>query len=108
MLFRSGLAYAICMGCGFRGGPVFPAVFIGVALATLPVIAFDISPTVAVAAGAAAGMAAGTRLLIAPILFGALLVGHAGLDAIPAAVLAAAAAWITVSALDALWGEREQ
>jgi len=108
LLAAKGLAYAICMGCGFRGGPVFPAVFIGVALATLPVIAFDISPTVAVAAGAAAGMAAGTRLLIAPILFGALLVGHTGLDAIPAAVLAAAAAWITVSALEARWGQREQ
>ena len=30
------LAYAICLGCGFRGGPVFPAMFIGVALATSP------------------------------------------------------------------------
>jgi H+/Cl- antiporter ClcA len=108
LLAAKGLGYAICMGCGFRGGPVFPAVFMGVALATLTVIAFDVSPTVAVAAGAASGMAAGTRLLIAPILFGALLVGTAGIDAIPAAVLAAAAAWITVSALDARWGGHEQ
>lgn len=108
LLAAKGLGYAICLGCGFRGGPVFPAVFMGVALATLPVIAFDVSPTVAVAAGAAAGMAAGTRLLIAPILFGALLVGSAGIDAIPAAVLAGAAAWLTVSALEARSGAHEQ
>jgi H+/Cl- antiporter ClcA len=82
-----GLGYAVCLGCGFRGGPVFPAVFLGVAVAMLPVIAFDVSPTWAVAVGTAGGMAAGTRLLFAPILLGALLVGHTGLDAIPAAVL---------------------
>ena len=46
------------------------------------------SPTVAVAIGAAAGMAAGTRLLFASVLFAGLLVGRPGLDAIPAAVLA--------------------
>ena len=108
LLAAKALGYAVCLGCGFRGGPVFPAVFLGVALATLPVIAFDVSPTWAVAVGAAAGMAAGTRLLFAPVLFGALLVGSAGLDAIPAAVLAAAAAWLTVAALDERWraGER--
>jgi hypothetical protein len=34
------------------------------------------------------------------MLFAALLVGTQGVDAVPAAVLAAAAAWLTVSALD--------
>ena len=58
------------------------------------------SPTLAIAVGAAAGMAAQTRLLLASLLFAALLVGTAGVDAVPAAVLAAAAAWLTVSALD--------
>jgi hypothetical protein len=83
-------------------------VFVGVAIATLGVIAFDRSPTWAVAAGCAAGMAAGTRLLFAPILLGALLVGHTGLDAIPAAVLASAAAWLTITAFEARWGGQEQ
>jgi hypothetical protein len=45
-------------------------------------------------------MAAGTRLLITSVLFAGLLVGHAGQDAIPAAVLAAAAAWLNMQALD--------
>jgi H+/Cl- antiporter ClcA len=100
VLTTKAIAYAICLGCGFRGGPVFPAIFLGVGVATIPVIVFDMSPTVAVAIGTAAGMAAGTRLLFASVLFAGLLVGSAGLDAIPAAVLAAAAAWLTVSALD--------
>jgi H+/Cl- antiporter ClcA len=100
VLSTKAIAYAICLGCGFRGGPVFPAIFLGVGVATIPVILFDMSPTVAIAMGTAAGMAAGTRLLFAAVLFAGLLVGTAGVDAIPAAVLAAAAAWLTVKALD--------
>jgi H+/Cl- antiporter ClcA len=100
LLAAKALAYAICLGCGFRGGPIFPAIFIGVALASLAVIALDVSPTLAVAVGAGAGMAAGTRLLIASTLFAALLGGRAGLDTVPAAVLAVAAAWIAATALE--------
>jgi hypothetical protein len=59
-------------------GPVFPAIFLGVALATLAVIWLDVSPTSAVAAGTAAGTAAMTRLLLSSMLFGALLVGLQG------------------------------
>jgi hypothetical protein len=40
------------------------------------------------------------RLILTAMLFGALLVGSRGVDAGPAAVLAAAAAWITATALD--------
>ena len=94
------LAYGVSLACGFRGGPIFPAIFLGIALASLAVVWFDVSPTFAIAVGAAAGMAAQARLLIAPLLFAALLVGNAGLDAIPAAVLAAAAAWLGVQLLD--------
>lgn len=100
LLIAKALAYAVSLGCGFRGGPVFPAIFLGVALATLPVTWWGTSPTLAVAVGAAAGMAASTRLLLTPILFSALLVGHAGLDTAPAAVLAAAFAWLTAEALE--------
>ncbi len=100
VLATKAIAYAICLGVGFRGGPVFPAIFLGVGVATIPVIAFDMSPTAAVAIGAGAGMAAGTRLLFASLLFAGLLVGRTGLDAIPATVLAVAAAWLTVAATD--------
>jgi H+/Cl- antiporter ClcA len=100
LITAKALAYAVSLACGFRGGPVFPAAFLGIGLATLPVVWFDVSPTLAVAVGAAAGLAAQTRLVLTAMLFGTLLVGTPGLDAVPAAVLAAAAAWITVTALD--------
>jgi H+/Cl- antiporter ClcA len=100
LLAAKAVGYGISLGCGFRGGPVFPAVFVGIALAEFPHTWFGMSPTVAVAIGAAAGMAAGTRLLVTSVLFAALLVGTAGIDATPAAVLAAAAAWLTVQGLD--------
>jgi Voltage gated chloride channel len=89
LLAAKALGYAICLGCGFRGGPVFPAIFIGIALATFAVILFDVSPTLAVAVGSAACMAAISRLLFASVLFAVLLVGSVGVDATPAAVFAA-------------------
>jgi len=94
------LAYGVSLGCGFRGGPIFPACFLGVALTALTVAWFDVSPTLAIAVGTAAGMAAQTRLLVSAILFATLLVGSAGHDVVPATVLAAAAAWIVSTALD--------
>jgi H+/Cl- antiporter ClcA len=100
LLASKAIGYGISLGCGFRGGPVFPALFVGIALAEFPHTWFGMSPTVAVAIGAAAGMAAGTRLLVTSVLFAALLVGTGGIDATPAAVLAAAAAWLTVQGLD--------
>jgi H+/Cl- antiporter ClcA len=106
LVAAKGLAYAICLGCGFRGGPVFPAIFLGVALAMPAVIAFDVSPTLAVAVGTAAGTVAATRLLFSAILFAALLVGTAGVDTIPATVFAGAAAWLTVMALSRRTAEK--
>jgi H+/Cl- antiporter ClcA len=100
LIVAKAIAYAVSLGCGFRGGPIFPAIFLGVGLATLPVVWFDISPTLAIAVGAAAGTAAAARLALSAMLFATLLVGTQGLDAVPAAVLAAAAAWITVTAID--------
>jgi H+/Cl- antiporter ClcA len=100
LLVAKAVAYAISLGCGFRGGAIFPALFLGIGLASLGVVWFDVSPTLAIGVGAAAGMAAQSRLIIAPVLFEALLVGKAGLDAVPAGVLAAAAAWLTMAALE--------
>ncbi len=100
ILVAKGLGYAISLGSGFRGGPVFPAIFLGVGVATVAVIALDVSPTWAVAVGAGAGMAAGTRLVFSSLLFSSLLVGSAGVDVIPATVLATVAAWLAAKALD--------
>jgi H+/Cl- antiporter ClcA len=107
LLTAKALAYAICLSCGFRGGPIFPSIFIGIGVATLPVIWFGMSPTFAIAIGAAAGMAAHGRLVLTSMLFAALLVGTQGLDAIPGAVLATAAAWVTTTAIDRRRGAPE-
>ena len=100
LLLAKGIAYAVSLACGFRGGAIFPAIFLGIGIATFPVIWFDMSPTVAVAMGAAAGMAAQSRLLLSSMLFAALLVGSQGSDAVSAAVLAAATAWLSATALE--------
>jgi H+/Cl- antiporter ClcA len=94
------LAYAVSLGCGFRGGAIFPALFLGIALASLTVVWFDVSPTLAVGVGAAAGMAAQAKLLISSMIFAGLLIGTQNSDAAPAVVLAASAAWIAVTALE--------
>jgi H+/Cl- antiporter ClcA len=108
MLLAKAVAYGICLGCGFRGGPVFPPIFLGIAAAMIPVVVFDMSPTLAVAVGAAAGMAAATRMLFSPVLFAALLVGSGAQATLPAAVLASAAAWLTATALRRARDTRDQ
>jgi H+/Cl- antiporter ClcA len=100
LFVAKAVAYAVSLGCGFRGGPVFPAIFLGIALTTFASMWFDVSPTLAVAVGTAAGTAAVTRLLVTSCLFAALLVGPQGTDAVPAAVLAACAAWLVIQAVD--------
>jgi H+/Cl- antiporter ClcA len=99
ILVAKALAYAVCLGCGFRGGPVFPAVFLGVGIASFACIWFDTSITWALAVGAAAGMTAGTGLVFSGLVLSLLLVGVNGEDALPAAVLAVVAAWLTNAAL---------
>ncbi|MFD7077967.1 chloride channel protein [Nocardioides sp. NPDC059952] len=107
VLLAKALGFAVCMGVGFRGGAVFPAVFLGVGVASLCVAMFDCSPTWAVAVGAAAGMTAGTGLLFCGMLFAMLLVGKEGADALPAAVFASVAAWLVRSSIAARLGARE-
>jgi H+/Cl- antiporter ClcA len=107
LLVAKAIGYAVSLGSGFRGGPVFPAIFLGVALGSVAELVFHTSPTLAVAVGCAAGMAAMTRLLFASLLLALMLVGSNGFDAIPAAVLAAAAAWVVTKSLDARLATRQ-
>jgi H+/Cl- antiporter ClcA len=99
IVVAKAIAYGVSLGCGFRGGPVFPAIFLGVAVATFACLWFDRSITWALAVGAAAGTTAGTGLVFSAMLFSMLLVGTGGQDALPAAVLAVTAAWLTGAAL---------
>jgi H+/Cl- antiporter ClcA len=95
VLFAKGLAYAASIAAGFRGGPVFPALFLGVGVGVLATVAFDgFSITAAVAAGVAAAVAAALRTPFTGALIAALLVGSAGTNTIPLAVIAAILAWL--------------
>jgi H+/Cl- antiporter ClcA len=89
-VLAKGLAYSLSLGTGFRGGPVFPAIAIGTALA---VAAADLLPgleeTPAIAAGIAAATAAVLRAPFSSALLAALLVGEASADVAPMGVLAA-------------------
>jgi chloride channel protein, CIC family len=100
LLVAKFLAYGVSLGCGFRGGPIFPAIFLGIALASLTVVWFDASQTLAVSVGTAAGMAAQTRLIVTPVLLATLLVGSQGVDTVPAAVIATASAWLAIALVE--------
>lgn len=99
LLVAKALGYIVSLATGFRGGPIFPAIFVGVGVAALAVEFLGTSPTLAIAIGSAAGMAAQTRLVLASMIFAALLVGSGNADVIPAVVLAAVAAYLTAAVL---------
>jgi H+/Cl- antiporter ClcA len=100
LVVAKGLAYALSLGAGFRGGPVFPAIALGVATA---MFAADVLPgletTPAVAAGIAAGTSAVLRVPFTAVLLVSLLMGESAFDVAPIAVLAAAVGWLAATAL---------
>jgi H+/Cl- antiporter ClcA len=100
LVAAKGLAYALSLGAGFRGGPVFPALAVGVAIG---VLAADVLPgletTPAIATGIAAGTSAVLRVPFTAVLLATLLLGSSAAEVAPIAVLAAAVGWIVAVAL---------
>lgn len=100
LVVAKGLAWALSLGAGFRGGPVFPALAIGVALG---IMVADVLPgletTPAVATGIAAATAAVLRVPFTAVLFAVLLLGASAAAVAPIAVLASAVGWIVATAL---------
>ena len=96
-----GVAYGISLG-SFRGGPTFPALFLG---AVIGVIVGPL-PGLGVTAGVAIGMTAATtavlRLPVTSIVLVVLLLGEAGFSQIPVVMLAAAVAMVMAVTLDGL------
>ena len=93
LLACKGLAYAVCIGV-FRGGSVFPAVFLGAASGVLASMWF---PGIGTVDGLAIGMAAGAAVIGLPItsvLLVTLLLGDAAVDLMPAIILAAVTALV--------------
>jgi H+/Cl- antiporter ClcA len=95
-----GLAYALSLGAGFRGGPVFPAIALGTAFAAaLADVLPGLEATPAVATGIAAATAAALRAPFTAAVLGTLLVGSAAPDVAPFTVLAAAIGVLAAIAL---------
>ncbi len=96
ILFK-GLAYGISLGGG-RGGPTFPAMFLGIVAGLLAShIGFAETPAVAALMGAAT--VAVLRLPLSSVIL-AMVVSQAGLSTAPLIIVAVAIAYITVRVLD--------
>jgi len=90
ILVGKGIAYAMALGGGFRGGPIFPATFLGVAIAVLTVAIIPGDSVSALAAAAiAASAAAMIKLPATSALLGMVLIVGAGPAVAPFAILGA-------------------
>ncbi|HKP89053.1 MAG TPA: chloride channel protein [Thermoleophilaceae bacterium] len=101
-----GLGYVVSLASGFRGGPIFPAVTLGVAVggaaaAALPSLAL----TPAIVAGMAAGAAGGMRLPFFGAVLAALLAGPSYAQTTPLAVVGAVVGWLAALIVDRVTGE---
>ena len=96
VLVFKGVAYTLCLG-SLRGGPVFPALFLGAAVGVLlaPLPGLGLVPAMA------AGMAAGTAITlgrpVSSVLLVALLVGNVAV--MPVVILAAVVAFVITELL---------
>jgi H+/Cl- antiporter ClcA len=108
-----GLAYALSLA-GFRGGPVFPALFLGAAgglmAAQLP--GFELTPAVAVCMAAA--VVAVLRLPLSAVVLATLLTSESGFGVGPLVIVAVVVAYLAtlslpqpVAAEDAARGREE-
>ncbi|WP_261989338.1 chloride channel protein [Streptomyces sp. uw30] len=95
LLFKA-TAYALCLG-SLRGGPIFPALFLGAAAGVLvaPLPGLGVVP--GLAAGMAAASAAALRLPVSSALLVVLIMGSAAMT--PVVILSAVVAFVTVQLL---------
>jgi hypothetical protein len=100
LLVVKGLAWGVSLG-SFRGGPTFPAVFLGAAAGVtashLP--GFDLTPAVAVGIGAA--VVAVLRLPLSAVVLSSLLTAKSGLADTPLIIVGVVIAYLATTALSA-------
>jgi H+/Cl- antiporter ClcA len=100
LALAKGLAWALSLGGGFKGGPVFPALAIGTAIGVATAdLDLGVSTTPAVAAGIGAAWAATLRAPFSAVLVATVLVGSAASVTTPIAILAAGVGWLVAVAL---------
>ena len=101
LLVFKGLAWIVSLA-GFRGGPTFPALFLGAAAGVLASHLPGFAPTAAVAVGMSAGLATILKLPLSAMVIGVLLTSSSGAGAAPLIVVGAVVAYVTRIALDGL------
>jgi len=95
------LGYAVSLGSGMRGGPIFPATFLGVGIGVLFALIFSgtaVAPLAA--AGIAATATAMIRLPFTSAMLALLLIGGAGMEVAPFAIIGAVVGFIVRQWLD--------
>ena len=98
LLLFKGLAWSISLG-NFRGGPTFPALFLGVAAGFLAGDLPGLSETPAVAVLVGAACVSILRLPLASVVIALLLTTQAGLAIAPLIIVAVVVAYITTEML---------
>ena len=103
LLLVKGIAWGISLG-SFRGGPTFPAMFLGAAAGVLAshLPGFDITAAVAVGMGAA--VASVLRLPLSAVVLASLLTSKSGLDDTPLIIVGVVVAYLATMALSARLG----
>ncbi len=101
LIVFKGLGYAISLGA-FRGGPTFPAIFLGAAGGIMASHLPGFQVTAAVAVGIGAGTVAILRLPLAAIVIATLLTAKTGLDVEPLTIIGVVVAYLATLQLSAL------
>jgi len=99
LLAFKGIAYGVSLG-SFRGGPTFPAVFLGAAAGVLAGPLPGLGTTAGIAIGMTAATTAVLHLPVTSIVLVVLLLGPEGTTQLPIILLAGAIAMVTAVGLD--------
>lgn len=101
MIAFKSVAWSISLG-GFRGGPVFPSLFLGAAAGVMAshLPGFSITPAVAVGMGAA--VVSMLKLPLSAVVLAALLTAGSGAGAGPLIIVGVVAAYLTTRLLSEL------
>lgn len=98
-----GLAWGVSLG-GFRGGPTFPAMFIGAAAGVLASHLPGMDITAGVGVGIGAGVVAMLRLPLTAVVLGVLLTDKSGAGAEPVIIVGVVVAYLATVALGKAFG----
>jgi H+/Cl- antiporter ClcA len=94
-----GLAYALSLA-SFRGGPVFPAMFLGAAAGLMAAQLPGLELTPAVAVGLGAGVVAMLRLPLSAVVLATFLTSQAGLGVAPLVIVGVVVAYLVANLID--------